>query len=137
MSSMSMDKDFVIRFSRKKMIGIISNLVFVIAILLFLYLLNQNGHGIFAVFQGFATPTIIIFMIIMLTNDIKNLRSNSPAFSGDAFSRRSDFCRRAGVPGVAIQKIAVNCIAEVVENMQHPFSISMEPGAKSPNKACT
>lgn len=80
MSHMSTDKDFIVHFSRKKIIGMISNLVFVIAVFLFLYLLNRKSDDFFVVFQEFVTPIIIIFMTILLVNNIRSLRSRLPAF---------------------------------------------------------
>jgi hypothetical protein len=76
---MNNDKEFRIPFSRKKLIGMISNLVFVTAIFLLIYILNWNSTSFLGIINRFITPVIFILLIAGIFVFIKSLRGNSPA----------------------------------------------------------
>ena len=107
MSNMNNDKEFRIPFSRKKLIGMISNLVFVMAIFLLLYVLNWNSTNFLGIINRFIMPVIFIFLFVGIFVFIKNLSSNSPAIiiNSEGITDKTPSVSTGKIPWVEITKV--------------------------------
>ncbi len=77
---MNNNEEFSISFSRKKIVGIISNLVLVTAFFLLLYILNRNDLSFWGTINRFVTPIIFVLLVTLILTFTRSLKSNSIAF---------------------------------------------------------